>query len=65
MITLDRLVNVLTSSGTRLVCCPRSREAMLRSLLLHDPTDRRTATGDVFLAVGRGFRIGFTTTPTT
>ena len=52
MITLDRLVNVLTSSGTRLVCCPRSREAMLRSLLLHDPTDRRTATGDVFLAVG-------------
>ncbi|GAA4763536.1 PucR family transcriptional regulator [Actinomycetospora chibensis] len=52
MITLDRLVNVLASSGARLVCCPRSRDVLLRSLIVHDPTDTRVATGDVFLAVG-------------
>lgn len=52
MITLDRLVNVLAGSGARLVCCPRSRDVLLRSLIVHDPTDTRTATGDVFLAVG-------------
>jgi len=52
VITLDRLVNVLAGSGARLVCCPRSRDVLLRSLIVHDPTDTRTATGDVFLAVG-------------
>lgn len=52
MITLDRLVNVLAGSGARLVCCPGSREAMLRSLVVHDPTEERVTTGDVFLAVG-------------
>lgn len=52
MITLDRLVNVLARSGTRLVCCPCSRQTMLRSLVVHDPTDHRPTTGDVFLAVG-------------
>jgi hypothetical protein len=52
MITLDRLVNVLAGNGARLCCCPGSREVMLRSLVVHDPTDARGATGDVFLAVG-------------
>lgn len=52
MITLDRLVTVLAGNGARLCCCPRSREVMLRSLVVHDPTDVRGATGDVFLAVG-------------
>lgn len=52
MITLDRLVNVLAGSGARLVCCPRSRDATLRSLVVHDPTEERATSGDVFLAVG-------------
>ena len=52
MVTLDRLVNVLAGSGARLCCCPHSREVMLGSVALHDPTDARVATGDVFLAVG-------------
>jgi hypothetical protein len=52
MITLDRLVNVLAGSGTRLAGGARGRDVMLRSLVVHDPTDPRTATGDVFLAVG-------------
>lgn len=52
MITLDRLVNVLSGSGTRLAGGARGRDVMLRSLVVHDPTDPRTATGDVFLAVG-------------
>lgn len=52
MVTLDRLVNVLAGSGALLCCCPQSREVMLGSVALHDPTDARVATGDVFLAVG-------------
>lgn len=52
MITLDRLVDVLAGSGARLVAGVRPREVMLRSLVVHDPTDGRTATGDVLLAVG-------------
>lgn len=52
MITLDRLVNVLAGNGARLCCCPRSREVMLRNLVVHDPTDARGATGHVFLAAG-------------
>ena len=52
MITLDRLVNVLAGSGTRLAGGARGRDVMLRSLVVHDPTDPRPATGDVFLAVG-------------
>lgn len=52
MITLDRLVNVLAGSGARLVAGAHIREAMLRSVVVHDATDRRTTTGDVFLAVG-------------
>ena len=52
MITLDRLVNVLAGSGTRLVAGAHAREAMLRSVVVHDATDRRPTTGDVFLAVG-------------
>lgn len=52
MITLDRLVNVLAGSGARLAGGARSREVMLRSLVVHDPTDPRPATGDVYLAVG-------------
>src|SRR4051794_11659420 len=52
MITLDRLVNVLAGSGTRLAGGARGRDVMLRSLVVHDPTDPRTATSDVFLAVG-------------
>jgi hypothetical protein len=52
MITLDRLVNVLAGSGTRFAGGARARDVMLRSLVVHDPTDPRPATGDVFLAVG-------------
>ena len=52
MVTLDRLVNVMAGSGARLCCCPQSREVMLGSVAVHDPTDVRVATGDVFLAVG-------------
>lgn len=52
MITLDRLVNALASSGARLANCPGSRDVVLRSLVVHDPTEERTTTGDAFLAVG-------------
>lgn len=52
VVTLDRLVNVLAGSGVQLCCAPRSREVLLRSVVLHDPSDARIATGDVFLAVG-------------
>lgn len=52
MVTLDRLVNVLGGSGARLLCSPRSREVMLRSVVVHDVADTCVSTGDVFLAVG-------------
>jgi hypothetical protein len=53
MITLDRLVNVLGGSGVRLWGgARRPREVMLRSVVVHDPTDSRSAAGDVYLAIG-------------
>ncbi|MEU0517319.1 helix-turn-helix domain-containing protein [Streptosporangium sp. NPDC006007] len=52
MLRLDRLVNVLGGYGARLCSAPASREVGLRSVVVHDPTDPRPATGDVFLAVG-------------
>ncbi|MFI6795001.1 PucR family transcriptional regulator [Streptosporangium canum] len=52
MLRLDRLVNVLGGYGARLCCAPASREVELRSVVVHDPTDPRPATGDVFLSVG-------------
>ncbi|MEV4378530.1 helix-turn-helix domain-containing protein [Streptosporangium sp. NPDC049644] len=52
MLKLDRLVNVLGGYGARLCCAPASRDVELRSVVVHDPTDTRPATGDVFLAVG-------------
>ncbi|WP_248960449.1 PucR family transcriptional regulator [Sphaerisporangium perillae] len=52
MLNLDRLVNVLGGYGARLCCAPASREVELRSVVVHDPTDTRPATGDVFLSVG-------------
>jgi hypothetical protein len=52
MVTLDRLVNVLGGYGTRLCCCPVSREIALRSVAMYDATDARTVSGDVFVAVG-------------
>lgn len=52
MVTLDRLVNVLAGSGARLCCAPQSRKVMLRSVVVHDATDARVGTGDVFLAIG-------------
>jgi len=52
MLKLDRLVNVLGGYGARLACAPASRDVPLRSVVVHDPTDPRPATGDVFLAVG-------------
>ncbi|MBB5956996.1 hypothetical protein FHS29_003589 [Saccharothrix tamanrassetensis] len=51
---LDRLVNVLGGYGVRLCCCPVSRSAELRSVVVRDAADDRPATGDVFLAVGAG-----------
>ncbi|WP_424529592.1 PucR family transcriptional regulator [Sphaerisporangium viridialbum] len=52
MLNLDRLVNVLGGYGARLCCAPASRDVELRSVVVHDPTDTRPATGDVFLSVG-------------
>ncbi|MEV0590021.1 PucR family transcriptional regulator [Nonomuraea cavernae] len=52
MLKLDRLVNVLGGYGARLWSAPASRDVALRSVVVHDPTDPRAATGDVFLAVG-------------
>lgn len=52
MVGLDRLVNVLGGYGVRLCCCPVSRSAELRGVVVHDPADGRVVTGDVFLAVG-------------
>ncbi|GAA4221216.1 hypothetical protein FHR32_005323 [Streptosporangium album] len=52
MLRLDRLVNILGGYGARLCCAPASRDVELRSVVVHDPTDTRPATGDVFLAVG-------------
>ncbi|ONI92154.1 PucR family transcriptional regulator [Saccharothrix sp. ALI-22-I] len=52
MVRLDRLVNVVGGYGVRLCCCPVSRSAEVRSVVLHDATDARVVGGDVFLAVG-------------
>ncbi|PSK93792.1 DNA-binding PucR family transcriptional regulator [Murinocardiopsis flavida] len=52
MVTVDRLVNVLSTYGGRLCCCPLPRATALRSVAVHDPADPRPATGEVFLAVG-------------
>ncbi|WP_433500865.1 PucR family transcriptional regulator [Sphaerimonospora sp. CA-214678] len=52
MLKLDRLVNVLGGYGARLCCAPASRDVALGSVVVHDPTDPRPATGDVFLSVG-------------
>ncbi|WP_214416279.1 PucR family transcriptional regulator [Sphaerisporangium fuscum] len=52
MLKLDRLVNVLGGYGARLCCAVPSRDVELRSVVVHDPTDPRPATGDVFLSVG-------------
>jgi len=52
MLKLDRLVNVLGGYGARLCWAPASRDVELRSVAVHDPTDTRPSTGDVFLAVG-------------
>lgn len=54
MVKLDRLVNVLGGYGVRLVCCPMSRSAELRSVVMHEATDAQAVGGDVFLAVGAG-----------
>src|SRR4051812_42631683 len=52
MVRLDRLVNVLGGYGVRLCCCPVSRSAELRGVVLRDATDDRAEVGDVYLAVG-------------
>ncbi|WP_433272205.1 PucR family transcriptional regulator [Actinosynnema sp. CS-041913] len=52
MVRLDRLVNVLGGYGVRLACCPVSRSAELRSVVMREATDARAVGGDVFLAVG-------------
>lgn len=54
MVRLDRLVNVLGGYGVRLCCCPVTRSAGLRSVVLHDATDPQAVQGDVVLAVGAG-----------
>jgi hypothetical protein len=50
MVKLDRLVNVLGGYGVRLVCCPMSRSAELRNVVMHEATD--VVGGDVLPAVG-------------
>lgn len=52
MITLDRLVNVLGSYGTRLRWSSVSRATELRSVAIHEPSVEGTAFGDVLLAIG-------------
>ncbi|MBW4716789.1 PucR family transcriptional regulator [Saccharothrix obliqua] len=52
MVRLDRLVNVLGGYGARLCCCPVSRDAELRGVVVRDAADTRPVTGDVYLAVG-------------
>ncbi len=53
MVTLDRLVNVLGSYGVRLSGSAVPRATVLRSVVLHEATERSgTAIGDVLLAVG-------------
>ncbi|GHH38614.1 PucR family transcriptional regulator [Lentzea cavernae] len=54
MVRLDRLVNVLGGYGVRLCCCPVSRSAELRGVVLRDAADDRPEVGDVYLAVGAG-----------
>lgn len=52
MVKLDRLVNILGSHGATVCCCPPARDTELHSVIVHDPTDSRTPSGDVFLAIG-------------
>lgn len=52
MVKLDRLLTVLGGYGVRLVGPGATRDAELRSIAVHDPTDGSPATGDVFLAIG-------------
>ena len=53
MVTLDRLVNVLGSYGVRLCNSAIPREAVLRSVALHEATEQTgIVLGDVLLAVG-------------
>ncbi|GAB2737666.1 helix-turn-helix domain-containing protein [Salinifilum aidingensis] len=52
MVKLDRLITVLGGCGVRLVGPGAAREAELRSIAMHDPTEAAPPAGDVFLAVG-------------
>lgn len=52
MIKLDRLINVLGGYGARLWCAPRSRQAELRGVAVHDPENPEPGTEEVLLAVG-------------
>ncbi|OQO93928.1 PucR family transcriptional regulator [Saccharomonospora piscinae] len=52
MVTLDRLINVLSGYGVRPLASVPSREAALHSVVVHDPAAPESATGDAVLAVG-------------
>ena len=49
MVTLDRLINVLSGYGVRLQHCTTPRSTELRSVVMHEPD---VVIGDVLLAVG-------------
>jgi len=52
MVRLDRLVNVLGRYGVRFFPSSASRDSELRSVVVHDDTDPRLTSGDVYIAVG-------------
>lgn len=52
MVKLDRLINILGGYGARVIGPGHARDVELRSVVVHDPTDRGQALGDAFLAVG-------------
>jgi len=52
MVRLDRLVNVLGRYGVRFHPSSASRDSELRSIVVHDATDPRLDSGDVYIAVG-------------
>ncbi|MBP2473561.1 DNA-binding PucR family transcriptional regulator [Crossiella equi] len=55
MVTLERLVDVLSGLGTRLGSAPRGRDVELRGLALHDPTEPHPCSPtDVLLGIGTG-----------
>ena len=52
MVTLDRLINVLSGYGVRPLASVPTRDAELHSVVVHDPAEPTVSVGDAVLAVG-------------